>query len=140
VQKIYLAIAAGEFAKKSGTVEARIGRHPVDRKRMTVLPEGSGRSARTDWRVLGRAGGGTLVECTLHTGRTHQIRVHLRHIGHGLLGDEVYGRRAGYARQMLHAWKLGFTHPRTGERIGLVSPIPADFREAGVPAEPGDTR
>ena len=140
VQKIYLAIAAGEFAKKSGTVEARIGRHPVDRKRMTVLPEGSGRSARTDWRILGRAGGGTLVECTLHTGRTHQIRVHLRHIGHGLLGDEVYGRRAGYARQMLHAWKLGFTHPRTGERIGLVSPIPADFREAGVPAEPGDTR
>ena len=134
---MYLALAAGDFARTSGTVEAPIGRHPVDRKRMTVVTGGGGRLARTDWRVLGRAGGGTLVECTLHTGRTHQIRVHLQHLGHGLLGDGVYGRRAGYGRQMLHAWKLGFVHPRTKERLDLVSPIPADFREAGV--VPGET-
>jgi 23S rRNA pseudouridine1911/1915/1917 synthase len=135
VQKIYLALVAGTFSEERGSVEAPIGRHPVDRKKMTVLPEGSGRSARTDWQVLGSFGGGTLVKCTLHTGRTHQIRVHLRHLGHGLLGDEVYGRRAGYARQMLHAWRLGFVHPRSRENLNLVSPVPRDFLEAGVPSE-----
>ena len=76
---------------------------------------------------------GTLVECTLHTGRTHQIRVHLKHLGHPVLGDDVYGKRAGFARQMLHAWRLGFAHPRTGERVNFESPIPPDFVEAGVP-------
>jgi 23S rRNA pseudouridine1911/1915/1917 synthase len=73
-----------------------------------------------------------LVECTLHTGRTHQIRVHLKHLGHSVIGDEVYGKRAGFARQMLHAWRLGFLHPRTGERVNFESPIPPDFVEAGV--------
>ena len=134
ITKIYLAIAAGKFRHASGVIEGAIGRHPVQRKKMTVLEDGRGRASKTSYRVLAELPAGTLVECTLHTGRTHQIRVHLRHLGHPLLGDEVYGRRAGFARQMLHAWRLGFTHPRTGERLNFQSPIPADFLEAGVTA------
>jgi 23S rRNA pseudouridine1911/1915/1917 synthase len=75
---------------------------------------------------------GTLVECTLHTGRTHQIRVHLHHLGHPLLGDALYGRRGHYDRQMLHAWRLGFTHPRTGAWMEFQAPIPQDFVAAGA--------
>jgi 23S rRNA pseudouridine1911/1915/1917 synthase len=100
---------------------------------MAVLERG-GRTARTTWRVaLELPGVGTLVECTLHTGRTHQIRVHLKHLGHPVLGDALYApRQAGrYPRQMLHAWKLGFTHPRNGERMIFRSPLPADFILAG---------
>ena len=133
VTKIYLALVGGKFARPSGVIEAAIARHPVQRKKMTVVPADRGRASKTSWRVLREVGAATLVECTLHTGRTHQIRVHLKHLGHPLLGDEVYGRRAGHPRQMLHAWKLGFTHPRTGERLNFESPIPADFVEAGVP-------
>jgi 23S rRNA pseudouridine1911/1915/1917 synthase len=122
VTKIYLAI------------EAPIARHPAQRKKMAVAPN-RGRAARTEWRVLRELGAATLVECTLYTGRTHQIRVHLQHLGHPLLGDAVYGRRASFLRQMLHAWKLGFTHPRTGAPMHFVSPIPRDFVEAGVPPD-----
>ena len=132
VTKIYLALAAGKFRETSGVLDGAIGRHPVHRKKMTVLEKG--RASKTSYRVLAELPAGTLVECTLHTGRTHQIRVHLKHLGHPLLGDEVYGKRAGFARQMLHAWRLGFTHPRTGGRMNFQSPIPADFIEAGVPA------
>ena len=132
VTKIYLALAAGKFAHKSGVIEAAIERHPVQRKKMTVVADGRGRNAKTDYRVLRELPIGTLVECTLHTGRTHQIRVHLKHLGHPVLGDEVYGKRGGYARQMLHAWRLGFVHPRTSERVNFESPIPPDFVEAGV--------
>lgn len=135
VTKIYLALAAEKFRQASGVIEGAIGRHPVQRKKMTVLADGRGRASKTSYRVLAELPAGTLVECTLHTGRTHQIRVHLRHLGHPLLGDEVYGRRGGFARQMLHAWRLGFTHPRTGARVNFQSPIPADFLEAGVPAD-----
>jgi 23S rRNA pseudouridine1911/1915/1917 synthase len=135
VTKIYLALAAGKFARLSGMIDAPIGRHPVQRKKMTVVKTG-GRASRTGYRVLAPFGEGTLVECTLHTGRTHQIRVHLKHLGHPLLGDEVYGKRAGFPRQMLHAWKLGFAHPRTGERMNFHAPIPPDFLAAGVPADP----
>ncbi len=135
VTKIYLALAAGKFSRTSGTIEAPIGRHPIQRKKMTVVKE-RGRAAKTEYRVLAPCAGGTLVECTLHTGRTHQIRVHLKHLGHPVLGDEVYGRRAGFPRQMLHAWKLGFTHPRTGERMNFQAPVPPDFLAAGVPADP----
>ena len=131
VVKIYLALVAGTPAASSGTVDAPIGRHPVHRKKMAVVERG--RAACTDWRVRGEVPGGALVECTLHSGRTHQIRVHLKHIGHPLLGDEVYGKRGSWPRQMLHAWKLGFTHPRTAARVNFVSPIPADFVEAGCP-------
>ncbi len=136
VTKIYLALAAGIFALRSGTIDAPIGRHPVQRKKMTVVALDRGRHARTDYRVLAPIAGGTLVECTLHTGRTHQIRVHLKHLGHPILGDEVYGKRAGFSRQMLHAWKLGFMHPRSGERMNFQAPIPPDFLSAGVPANP----
>jgi 23S rRNA pseudouridine1911/1915/1917 synthase len=102
VTKIYLALAAGRFARRSGVIEESIGRHPVQRKKMAIVTRG--RAARTDYRVLADIEGGALVECTLHTGRTHQIRVHLKHLGHPVLGDEVYGRRGAYPRQMLHAW------------------------------------
>ena len=130
--KIYLALAAGRFAKKTGVIETEIGRHPVHRKKMAVVERGRGRPAKTAYRVLRELPGATLVECTLHTGRTHQIRVHLKHLGHPLLGDAVYGRRAEYPRQMLHAWKLGFTHPRTGERLDFEAPLPDDFLQAGA--------
>jgi 23S rRNA pseudouridine1911/1915/1917 synthase len=133
VTKIYLALAAGKFARLSGTIEAPIGRHPVLRKKMTVMLEGRGRASKTGYRVLLTLPMGTLVECTLHTGRTHQIRVHLKHLGHPVLGDDVYGKRGSFARQMLHAWRLGFIHPRTAERLNFESPIPPDFVEAGVP-------
>jgi len=132
VTKIYLALAAGKFARLSGTIDAAIARHPVQRKKMTVVSGERGRPSRTSWRVLREIGAATLVECTLHTGRTHQIRVHLKHLGHPILGDEVYGKLAGYPRQMLHAWQLGFTHPRSGVARRFVSPIPPDFVEAGV--------
>ena len=132
ILKVYLALASGHFAKKSGVIEAEIARHPVHRKKMSVVESGRGRASTTDYRVLRELPGASLVECTLHTGRTHQIRVHLKHLGHPLLGDELYGRRAGYARQMLHAWKLGFAHPRTGEWMEFQSPIPHDFIEAGA--------
>ncbi len=133
VTKIYLALAAGKFRAASGVLDGAIGRHPIHRKKMAVLEKG--RASKTAYRVVAELPAGTLVECTLHTGRTHQIRVHLKHLGHPLLGDEIYGKRAGFTRQMLHAWRLGFTHPRTGARVNFQSPIPADFVEAGVPAD-----
>jgi len=132
IGKIYLALAAGKPAQASGEIAEPIGRHPVARQKMAVVAKG--RAARTSWRVRGEVPGGTLLECTLHTGRTHQIRVHLRHLGHPILGDDVYGKRGAFLRQMLHAWRLAFTHPCTGERVRFQSPIPADFIEAGCPA------
>jgi 23S rRNA pseudouridine1911/1915/1917 synthase len=133
VSKIYLALVSGQIARPSGEVNEPIGRHPVHRQKMSVIERG--RPARTSWRVLKALPMGSLVECTLHTGRTHQIRVHLKHLGHPILGDEVYGKRANYPRQMLHAWKLAFSHPRTGEPVSFQSPIPADFVQAGVPKD-----
>ncbi|MDD5351490.1 MAG: RluA family pseudouridine synthase [Chthoniobacteraceae bacterium] len=132
VLKVYLALAAGRLRSQSGVINAPIGRHPVHRKKMAVAPEGKGRNAVTDYKVLRELPGASLVQCTLHTGRTHQIRVHLHHLGHPLLGDALYGRRAGYPRQMLHAWRLGFTHPRTGQWMEFQSPIPPDFVTAGA--------
>jgi len=132
VLKVYLALASGRFAKKSGMIETEIGRHPVHRKKMAVLENGRGRASRTAYRVLKELeSGNSLVECTLHTGRTHQIRVHLKHLGHPLLGDELYGKRGKWSRQMLHAWRLGFNHPRTGSPLRFEAPIPADFLAAG---------
>jgi len=130
VEKIYLNLASGTFRKPAGSIDEKIGRHPVHRQRMSVSPE-RGRTARTDYRVLAAGGGFSLVECRLHSGRTHQIRVHLHHIGHPVVGDKVYGRKASghHARQMLHAWKLGFTHPRSKEWKAFEAPLPNDFRE-----------
>jgi 23S rRNA pseudouridine1911/1915/1917 synthase len=128
VEKIYLALVAGTMRKAHGIIEAGIGRHPKHRQRMAVNKE-RGRSARTDYRVVQSRGGISLVECVLHSGRTHQIRVHLHHLGYPILGDKVYGRQRAseFPRQMLHAWKLGFNHPRGGKRLTFEAPVPEDF-------------
>jgi 23S rRNA pseudouridine1911/1915/1917 synthase len=126
VTRVYLALARGAVRRERGAIAAPIGRHPVHRTRMAVVSRG--RPAVTHFSVLERLPGATLVECRLETGRTHQIRVHLRHIGHPVLGDPVYGGGgAGIDRQALHAARLEFTHPRTGERIVCTAPLPEDF-------------
>jgi 23S rRNA pseudouridine1911/1915/1917 synthase len=129
VKKIYLALVVGTLKRPRGTIDAAIGRHPVQRKKMAVHRT-KGRIARTDYRVLQAGGGVSLVECAIHSGRTHQIRVHLHHIGHPVIGDSLYGKKVAAPRQMLHAWKLGFTHPRTNERLFCEAPVPEDFRAA----------
>ena len=155
VEKVYLAICHGALAPE-GRLETFYGRHPRDRTRFTSRLR-SGRRASTAWRVRERFGdAATLAEVTLHTGRTHQIRVHLAEAGHPLLGDATYGgarrearlppeqavRRAAAAigRQALHAWRLAFVHPRTGARVAFEAPIPGDLerglevlRGAGAP-------
>src|SRR5437016_7784791 len=131
VEKIYLALVAGKLRKSSGTIEEKIGRHRVQRQRMSIAPK-HGRSARTEYRTMSSSDQMTLVECKLHSGRTHQVRVHLQHLGHPVLGDKVYGGKHAktFPRQMLHAWKLGFTHPRTSEWKRFEAPLPSDFAEA----------
>jgi 23S rRNA pseudouridine1911/1915/1917 synthase len=131
VGKTYLALVAGKMRRIAGVIDEKIGRHRADRQRMSVQSE-RGRSARTDYRVLRASQQGSLVECKLHSGRTHQIRVHLHHLGHPVLGDKIYGRKSAdkFPRQMLHAWKLGFQHPRTGESKNFEAPLPNDFAEA----------
>ncbi len=128
--RIYEAVVCGNLREDSGTVDAAIGRHPTDRKRMTVRPDG--RRAVTHWEVLARYDGYCHVRCRLETGRTHQIRVHMAHIGHPIAGDPVYGRKKpekGLVGQCLHARELEFTHPRSGERVHLTCPLPAYFTE-----------
>jgi len=132
IQKIYLALASGILRHRAGSITAPLGRHPVHRQKMAVVEDARGREAHTDYQVLKILDGNTLVQCTLHTGRTHQIRVHLKFIGHPILGDKVYGKPDGFERHMLHAWKLGFTHPRTGKALRFRSNIPEDFVKAGV--------
>ena len=127
----YEAVCVGVLREDSGTVDAPIGRHPVDRKRMAVDPR-NGRPAVTHWSVLARYPGHTHIRCRLETGRTHQIRVHLASMGHPLLGDTVYGAKRpvpGLAGQCLHARRLSFVHPRTGERLTLECPLPPWFEE-----------
>lgn len=127
VEKTYLAIVEGTLRRGSGVIEAAIGRHRSNRQKMAVDLTGKGREAVTNYRVLAAADGLSLVECQPKTGRTHQIRVHLKHLGHPLAGDPVYGRRGRFERHLLHAWKLAFDHPRSGERVAFTSPVPADF-------------
>jgi 23S rRNA pseudouridine1911/1915/1917 synthase len=131
VEKIYLALVSGKLRSQRGVIEERIGRHPVHRQRMSVAPT-RGRAARTDYRVLCSSEQASLVECKLHSGRTHQIRVHLHHLGHPVLGDKVYAPRLAknLPRQMLHARKLGFFHPRTRKWKNFEAPLPEDFKEA----------
>ena len=139
VEKIYHAILCGELPRDHGEIHAAIARHPSHRKRMAVDEE-VGREARTGYRVLERLRGATLVEAVLHTGRTHQIRVHFQYLGFPLVGDATYGNRQNQRltaltaytapRQMLHAWRLAFIHPRTAKRLTLDAPLPEDFRDA----------
>ncbi len=128
VKRTYLALARGHV-KVAGSVEAPIGRHPVHRTRMAVVADG--KPSVTRYRVRETLPAHTLLECDLETGRTHQIRVHLASIGHPIEGDPIYAGKAPglMTRQALHAWKLAFTHPRSGETLRFESPLPADFRE-----------
>jgi 23S rRNA pseudouridine1911/1915/1917 synthase len=130
VSKVYLALVSGKLRKPTGSIEERIGRHPVHRQRMSVSPQ-RGREAKTEYSVIEAGIGISLVECRLHSGRTHQIRVHLHHIGHPVIGDKVYGKKIEkHERQMLHAWKLGFRHPRSDEWKEFEASTPDDFRRA----------
>lgn len=127
VTRVYLALVRGTVRKDAGVITAPIGRHPRRRTRMAVVPRG--RHAVTYFEVRERFPGATLLECRLETGRTHQIRVHLLHLGHPIIGDPLYGsaRAAGMDRQALHAARLEFTHPRTGERATFTAALPEDF-------------
>ena len=128
-RRIYLAVCEGRPEPEAGVVDAPIGRHPADRKKMAVVA--GGRSAVTHWSVLERFPGYTYVECRLETGRTHQIRVHMAHIGHPILGDTVYGAKKpvpGLQGQCLHAVGLRFLHPRTGELVELWCDLPEAFQ------------
>jgi 23S rRNA pseudouridine1911/1915/1917 synthase len=130
--KLYLAISQSPPKEKHQTVFNNIARHPVHRQRMDVCNPGSGKPAITDLHCLHTADdGSSLILCALHTGRTHQIRVHNRFLGHPLLGDPIYSKPARQARSaprlMLHAWRLGLTHPVSGERLQNEAPIPEEF-------------
>jgi 23S rRNA pseudouridine1911/1915/1917 synthase len=133
VQKLYLAMCAGKFASPHGEILKPIGRHPVVRRKMAVVE--SGRTARTTYRVIQEEPGWSLLVCRLFTGRTHQIRVHLHALGHPILGDKIYGNAgAGYARQMLHAWRLGFFHPVSENWMESEAELPDDFLQSGADA------
>ena len=141
LERAYLAVCGGHPAPPSGTVNARLGRSDRDRKKMAVLDDDSkrGKHAVTHYRTLERLDHCALIECRLETGRTHQVRVHLASIGHALLGDPVYGRTPSairpilkaldFNRQALHAARLGFIHPVTGNRLSFSSELPGDMRE-----------
>ncbi len=143
VEKVYLAIVYGTFGQEEGLIDAAIGRHPSERKRMSTRTK-KGRMAITRWKKVEAFKSCTLLEIFPQTGRTHQIRVHLSSIGHPILGDPLYGRKGRPGalhdpvlkdcvkrmnRQALHAHRLAFHHPQTGERVSFVSPIPHDMKE-----------
>ena len=129
LSRVYECIVTGNLREDTGTVDAPIARHRTDRKKMAVAADG--RRAVTHWEVLARYQGFTHVRCRLETGRTHQIRVHMAHIGHPILGDTVYGAKKpvpGLQGQCLHAVGLRFLHPRTGEAVELGCELPEEFR------------
>ena len=129
--RTYECIVCGNLKEDSGTVDAPIGRHPSDRKKMCVTERNS-KEAVTHWEVIARYKGYTHVRCRLKTGRTHQIRVHMAHIGHPILGDLVYGRKKpelGQDSQVLHAGILCFNHPRDGRPVVVMADLPAYFKE-----------
>jgi 23S rRNA pseudouridine1911/1915/1917 synthase len=150
LERGYLALVWGSPSRSHGTIDAAIGRHPTSRTKMAVLPSSKGRKAVTHWRVIETFGRGkepiaSLVECMLETGRTHQVRVHLAHIGHPLIGDPLYGagyksklrklpeplggKLAALSRQALHAARLAFAHPETGTLLKFNSPLPVQLSE-----------
>ncbi|HOW64903.1 MAG TPA: RluA family pseudouridine synthase [Candidatus Paceibacterota bacterium] len=136
IDKIYLAIVCGHPPASAGEIRAAVARHPNHRKRMAVT-DGGGREAWTSYRLIESFPAAALVEARLHTGRTHQVRVHFQHLGCPLAGDTVYGRRQNTrltettgckaTRHMLHAWKLGFFHPRQKQQVSFQAPWPEDF-------------
>ena len=129
--RMYDAIVCGSFREDSGTVDAPIGRHPSDRKKMCVTARNS-KEAVTHWEVVKRYRGYTHIRCKLETGRTHQIRVHMAHIGHPLLGDVVYGHKKpelGQDSQCLHAGALCFAHPRDGHPVMVFAELPEYFKK-----------
>jgi 23S rRNA pseudouridine1911/1915/1917 synthase len=130
VTKIYRAVCWGRLARPTGKIETSIGRSARDRKKMSARAP-RGRAALTEYRVFKQYSDSALVELTIHTGRTHQIRVHMAHIGHPVIGDRVYGRaravEISVARPLLHAYKLGFTHPRTQKFVEFTAPVPEDM-------------
>jgi 23S rRNA pseudouridine1911/1915/1917 synthase len=140
VEKFYYAITCGAVPNAGGEIDAEIMRHPNHRQVMTVASGGDGKPARTSYRVLRRLRGATWVEAQIHTGRTHQIRVHFKHLGCPLVGDPIYARRPNKAlieetgfsakRQMLHSTSLTIRHPGNGELMTFKAPLPNDFREA----------
>jgi len=140
VKKIYDAIVCGELARESGEIRAAIARHPSHRKRMAACDDNAGRAAHTSWRLLEKLKAASFVEAQIHTGRTHQVRVHFQFLGHPLVGDAAYGARqnkrlaelTGYEapRVLLHARELSFVHPRTQTQLSFEAPLPGDFREA----------
>ncbi len=142
VEKIYHAILCGDLPRPSGEISASIARHPSHRRSMAIVESGKGREARTSYRILERLRSATLVQVVLHTGRTHQIRVHFQHLGFPLAGDRVYGGKQNVrlktqtnytaSRQMLHSYSLTFQHPRTGQTISCTAPWPEDFKNAVV--------
>jgi len=137
VDKVYHAIVCGALPRESGDIKAAIARHTSHRNRMAVSEVAGGRAAHTAYKVLERLNGATYVEATLHTGRTHQIRVHFLHLGCPVVGDSTYGSRQNARlkelttiaapRQMLHAYRLAFTHPKKNKRVKFEAPLPKDF-------------
>ena len=131
IRKTYLAILKGKLNKSEGKIVTQIGRDKNDRKKMTVIDDvAKGKNAITNYRVISQNNLFTLVKVNIETGRTHQIRVHMRHLGYPILGDSVYGRKDNEKRQMLHAYKIEFIHPRTGHPMEFTGEIPEDFQKA----------
>lgn len=139
IERRYFAIVSGQPAPPAGVICTQIGRHPSNRQKMAVLPDGKGKHAVTHFRMIEPLNGAALVECRLETGRTHQVRVHMAHIGHPLIGDATYNNRqkafkfgpnqSYFNRQALHAASLGFIHPITGEKLGFECNLPEDIQE-----------
>jgi 23S rRNA pseudouridine1911/1915/1917 synthase len=134
VERRYLALVAGPPPAASGTIDAPVGRHPRRRHLMAVVA--GGRTAVTHYRVVGTGGDASLLDVALETGRTHQVRVHLAHLGHPVVGDRTYGGRSelsarlGLDRPFLHAWRLAFPHPADGRRLEVVDGLPEDLTAA----------
>ena len=131
IKKTYLAILKGKLNKSEGKIVTQIGRDKNNRKKMTVIDDiTKGKNAITNYKVVSQNNLFTLVKVNIETGRTHQIRVHMRHLGYPILGDSVYGRKDNEKRQMLHAYKLEFLHPVTGHQMEFTGEIPEDFQKA----------